>query len=197
MELFLYISRTNIYFMKYILFIIASLIFNFSLFSQKYITSTGQISIKGESPVTDVEAVSKKLNGAFKTDTREFQFKIDMTSLDFPNDEMENHYNEKYMETDQEENRYGTFTGKILSSEDIKKPGKYKVVAQGVFKIHNVEVSRNIIITLTVEDGKIKAEGDFLVPLKDHKIKVPSLAFAKIGENIKVNISIIMTPSTK
>lgn len=183
--------------MKYILFFITTFIFNFSVFSQKYVTSTGQISILGESPVTDVEAVSKKLIGAFLTDTRKFQFKIDMTTLDFPNDEMENHYNEKYMETDQEENRYGTFTGKILSSDDISKPGKYKVVAQGMLKIHNVEVSRNIVITLIVEDGKIKAEGDFLVPLKDHKIKVPSMAFAKIGENIKVNISIVMSPSAK
>lgn len=177
------------------LIVLALALTSFSTFAQKLITNNGQIEISSSSPGTDVEAKSKKLLGALVPESREFSFKVDMTSLDFPNDEMENHYNEKYLHTDKDENRYGTFAGKILGAEDFTKDGVHKVVAQGKFKIHNVTVDRNIVVTLKVVNGKINAVSEFYVPLKDHKIEVPTLVFAKIGENIKINVNIDFVPA--
>ncbi|MBI3234976.1 MAG: YceI family protein, partial [Bacteroidetes bacterium] len=169
--------------------ITAALIFaSFSTFAQKFTTSTGKIDIVSTSPATDVEAKSKKVIAAIDVQTRQFAFKIDMTTLDFPNDEMENHYNEKYLETDKKENRYSTFSGKILGTQDLTKDGTYKVVAQGKFNCHNVTVERNIVATIKVVGGKITVESEFFVNLKEYKIDVPSMAFAKVGENIKVNL---------
>lgn len=189
-----HITPLNFNFMKKIL-ALALMIGSFSAFAQKQSATNGTVKIFGSSPATDVEATSHKLIGAIDPSSREFAFKIDMTTLDFPNDEMESHYNEKYMQTDQAENRYATFKGKILGKEDFTKDGTYKVVAQGILKCHNVEKNYNIIVTLRVKDGKITASAEFYIALKDHKIDVPSLVFAKIGENIKINVDMAFAPT--
>ena len=160
-----------------------------STYAQKQSISSGTVEIKGSSPATDVEAKSKKLIGALNTTTRAFAFKIDMTTLDFPNDEMENHYNEKYIQTDKAENRYSSFSGKLLGTDDLTKDGVYKLVAQGKFKCHNVEKEKNIIVTVKVVGGKISVVSEFYVNLEEYKIEVPSLVFAKIGKEIKVNVA--------
>jgi hypothetical protein len=176
-------------------FAIALMFGSFAVFAQKQTATNGTVKIHSSSPATDVEATSHKLIGAIDPTTREFAFKIDMTTLDFPNDEMESHYNEKYLQTDKAENRYATFKGKILGKDDFMKDGTHKLVAQGVLKCHNVDKNYNIVVALQVREGKLTAAAEFFIPLKDHQIEVPSLVFAKIGENIKVNVDLAFTPS--
>ncbi len=178
--------------MNKILLSAATLLFAVAAQSQVATTSNGIVSFAGSSPVTDVEAESKKLVGALNLADHKFAFKIDMTSFDFPNDEMEAHFNEKYLETDKPGNRYTTFIGKINDNIDLKKDGTYKVSVSGKLKCHNVEKERNLLATLTVVGGKVSVTSEFFVPLKDHNIEVPSLVFAKVGENIKVKLEMVM-----
>ncbi len=170
----------------------ATLLFAVAAQAQVATTNNGKVSFTGSSPITDVEAESKKLNGALNLADHKFYFKMDMPTFDFPNDEMEAHFNEKYIATDKPENRYTTFIGKINDNIDLKKDGTYKVSVTGKLKCHNVEKERNLIATVVVAGGKTTITTEFFVPLKDHNIEVPSLVFAKVGENIKVKAEMVM-----
>jgi polyisoprenoid-binding protein YceI len=169
--------------------IIASTVFTSK--AQTYYCVNGDVKFFGTSPATDVEAESKKLAGALNLQNMKFAFKVNMKSFDFPNKEMQNHYNEKYLETDKFQN--ALFTGTINDKIDLKNDGTYKVTCSGKFNCHGVEKDKNIIVNITVKGGNIITDSEFYINLKEYNIEVPTLVFAKIGENIKVNVHCDMT----
>ena len=99
---------------------------------------------------------------------------------------MEEHFNEKYMESDKYP--YATFTGKINEAVDYKKEGTYKVTITGKLNIHGVEKERTIDGTLTIKGGEISLDSKFNVALKDHKVEIPTLVAQNIAEVVEVTI---------
>ena len=72
--------------------------------------------------------------------------------------------------------------------EDLKieTGGSQKVNVQGDLLIHGVKKPYTIPVTLTYGDNNIKGEGKFFVKLEDHNIKIPTIVFNNIAENIEV-----------
>ena len=105
---------------------------------------------------------------------------------------MEEHYNEKYVES--EKFPLATFQGKINEDIDLAKDGVYPVTVTGTFSLHGVPKERTISGTITVKNGEINVKSVFVVACADHKIIIPSLVGAKISETVDVTIDVNMIP---
>ncbi len=151
-----------------------------------YKTSLGKVSFFSETPTMNIEASSQVLNSIISADNNTLAFTVQNTSFKFKNSFMEEHFNEKYMESDKFPR--STFSGKINEQVDLKKDGVYKVTATGKLNIHGVEQPRTISGDLTISKGKLHLNSVFQVKLVDHKIEVPTLVFEKIAEDIKVTV---------
>lgn len=147
---------------------------------------TCEVNLKGTSPATDVAAVTKMMIGVINLTTNSFFFGIKMQTFEFENKSMQEHFNEKYLET--EKYKYGTFSGKLDKAIDLSKNSKNNSNITGVLDIHGVKKTRTIPVSIKVENKKVTITSIFNINLKEHNIEVPSLVFAKIGEDIKIDM---------
>lgn len=164
------------------------------LFAQKlWDCSQGKIDFFSKTPVEDIEAHSKSAGAILNTETGAIAFKVPIKSFKFPNNLMEEHFNENYLESEKFPD--ATFSGKMEPLIDMSKPGTYPVKAKGKLKIHGVEVDREFTGTMVVntnQTAELKSEMD--VPLADHKIERPQLVMVKIADKIAVKVDFILKP---
>lgn len=152
-----------------------------------YKTSTGKISFYSETPIENIDAHSTAMSSAINPANREAAALVMINSFKFKNSLMQEHFNEKYMESDKYPK--ATFSGVINENVDLMKPGNYNVTVTGKLTIHGVEQNRTINAKITVSESlQLHLKADFNVKLEDHKIKVPEIVFHKIAEVIAVKI---------
>lgn len=152
--------------------------------------SSSSLKFKGTTQITDVEAESKSVKGVLEIDTKKFTFKVDMLSFAFENSMMRDHFNEKYVES--EKFPTAEFSGKILNEVNLAQDGTHEVSAKGKLTVHGETQNRTISVKLDIKGGKITADSEFYVKMADHKITVPSMAVAKLGEAVKLNGHFVM-----
>jgi polyisoprenoid-binding protein YceI len=111
---------------------------------------------------------------------------VTIKGFEFDKKLMEEHFNEKYMESDKYP--YATFSGKVNETIDYTKNGTYKVTLTGKLDMHGVVKDRTIEGTVTIKDGEISFESKFIVALKDHNIEIPSIVAQNIAETVEVTI---------
>jgi hypothetical protein len=149
-------------------------------------TNTGNVSFFSETPAMNIEANSQVLSSIISPDNNTLAFSVQNTSFHFKNALMEEHFNEKYIESDKYPR--SSFSGKINEQIDLRKEGVYKVTATGKLNIHGVEQLRTISGDLTISKNKLHLNSSFMVKLVDHKIEVPTLVFEKVAEEIKITV---------
>ena len=164
-----------------------------SLFShaQIFMGKTCEISFYSHGPIEDISAKNTTAKPIMNITTNDIAVKVTIKGFDFEKELMEEHFNEKYMESDKFP--YAIFTGKIKDTIDYKKDGTYKVTVKGKLTMHGVEQERTIPGTLTVKGGEISFETKFVVALKDHKIEIPTLVAQNIAELVEVTIKSTLT----
>lgn len=179
--------------MKKIMLTIASIaVTSIGAYAQLFSTATGTVSFFSTTPVENIEAKSVQTLSVLNSKTRELAFSVNNTSFNFPNKLMQEHFNEKYMES--EKYPKSTFKGKINEDIDLAKDGEYKVTVTGKLNIHGVELDRTIPGTVLVKDGSITLGAKFKVKVADHKIEIPTLVVTKIAEEIDVVIDSKLLP---
>lgn len=152
---------------------------------------TYNISFFSDGPVEDIAAVSKSAQMVLNASTNEIALKVSIKSFDFDKELMEEHFNEKYMESDKFPN--ATFSGKIRDTINYKVDGIYTVTVVGKLTMHGVEKPRTIQGTLTIKGGELFVDCKFTVALKDHAIEVPTLVAQNIAETVDVTIKTTLT----
>lgn len=169
----------------------------FSSFQDKpsvYTCKNGKANFLSDAPLELIKASAKTLVGAININDRSFSFLIPTKSFEGFNSSLQKvHFNEDYMETEIYPN--STFKGKIIEEVDLSKSGEYKIRAKGKMYIHGVENDRIVRCDLTVSENKIEVKAIFTVFLEDHNISIPTIVNQKIAEEIKLDISLILTPS--
>lgn len=161
--------------------------------AQMYSASEGsKVDFYSKTPVEDIEAHSTTPRALMNVKKMEVGFIVENRSFQFPNKLMQEHFNEKYMES--EKYPLSTYSGKINEAIDLAKEGTYNVTVSGKLTIHGVTQERTIPGTVTVKDGKIHVRSEFKVAVKDHKIEIPKLVGAKIAENIDVHVDMNLEP---
>jgi hypothetical protein len=185
-------------FKKFAITLLLSGFILFSSFQEKpsiYICKNGQASFISDAPLEMIKASSKNLAGAINITDRSFSFLVPVKTFEGFNSSLQRtHFNEDYMETELYPN--STFKGKIIEEVDLSVPGTYKIRAKGKLSIHGIESDRIVRCDLVVSENKIDVKASFTVFLTDHNITIPSILNQKISEEIKVDISFILTPTS-
>ncbi|MDP3929712.1 MAG: YceI family protein [Bacteroidota bacterium] len=165
---------------------------SFLSFAQLFSTSTARVSFFSKTPVEDINAETNTGLMVVNTQTQAIAFSINNTSFSFPNKLMQEHFNEKYMESDKFPK--STFTGKLSEPIDWKSDGEHTVTVVGKLNIHGVEQERSIQGTVKIVNGVPQIETTFMVKNADHKIKIPTIVVSKIAEEIEVKIAATLAP---
>lgn len=153
--------------------------------TQIYIGKTCDISFFSKGPIEDIYAINKSSKPILNTATNEVAMKITIKAFVFEDKLMEEHFNEKYLESDIYP--HATFAGKINEKvADFKKDGTNHVTITGKLNMHGVEKEITINATAIVKDQIISFETKFFIALKDYKIEVPKLISQNIAEVMEI-----------
>ena len=180
--------------MKKIIIAIATIAFSFAQTAkaQMFTFSTGSVSFFSKTSMEDIDAKNSTPKVLFQIGERKIAFIAENTSFKFQSKLMEEHYNEKYV--DSEKFPLATFQGKINEEIDFTKDGVYIVTVTGNFTLHGVAKERTISGTITVKNGEINVKSVFKVLCADHKITIPSIVGAKVSESVDVTVDVNLIP---
>lgn len=175
------------------LVVLATLMFGtFSSFAQLLSTSTSRVTFFSSTPIEDIKAEANSGLMVVNTQTQAIAFSVNNESFSFPNKLMQEHFNEKYMES--ELYPKSTFTGKLAEPIDWKSDGEHTVNVVGKLKIHGVEQDRTIQGTIRIVGGVPQIESTFMVKNADHNIKILKSVIGKISDEIEVKIAATLAP---
>jgi polyisoprenoid-binding protein YceI len=159
-----------------------------SLSAQKYYTKTGTIKFFSHTTLEDIKAENRKVVSVIDSATGALEFSLLIKSFDFPNDLMEQHFNESYLESSKFPK--ATFKGKItdISKVDFGKDGTYTVNYSGKLTIKDVTKDISGTATFVIKNGKITSTSNLKIKPKDYNISIPATAAGKIAEELDVDI---------
>lgn len=155
---------------------------------EKYFTRTGFISFFSHTDVEDIKAENNSVISALVPSTGQIQFSVPMKSFKFPKALMEEHFNEKYVESDKYPN--ATFKGSVSNVSEINfaKDGEYKATIKGNLTMKDVTKEVTTNGTFKVAAGKIIGNATFKIRPEDYHIEIPKLVRNKIAEFVDVTV---------
>lgn len=170
------------------------LLLSVEVFAQNKLSITkSDMSFTSDAELELITASSDKVQGLIDPATNQFAFSVDVTSFQGFNSRLQReHFNEKYMESD----RYpkARFIGKIIEPIDFSANGSFDVRAKGELDIHGQKQTRIIKSKISINDGVLYIESQFLVPLSDHNISIPAIVSQKIATEIEVEFKATLSP---
>jgi hypothetical protein len=150
----------------------------------------GEIMLRSEAPLEKISAHSNQLKGLLNKADRTFAFTVPIRSFEGFNSPLQKeHFNESYLESSKYAN--ATFKGQIIEKINFDNDTLCFFRCKGLMKIHGVETERIIRLKMQVKQQQITVEGNFIVPLTDHKIYIPKIVTQKISSEIKTEVSLL------
>ncbi len=177
--------------MKRIALLIITLGISIAGFSQKYTTEKTFVSFFSDAVLEDITADNKKSSSIFNAETGDIAFSIPMKEFKFAKSLMQQHFNEKYVES--EKFPKSTFQGKIIGFKPDA-TGVQQVNAQGKLTIHGVTKDIDVPGTIEVQGKKLQMKSKFMVKVADYDITIPQLVFQNIAEQVEVTIDFTYKP---
>lgn len=161
-----------------------------SVQAQKFVSSRSSVTFFSDAAIEDISAENKKGASIFNTSTSEIVFSIPIQEFQFEKSLMQEHFNEKYMESDKYPK--AMFQGKVVQfNPDLE---TQQARAQGKLTIHGV--TRDVDVTGTIEkkDKNYIIRSTFPIKLVDYKIEIPQLLWQNIAEQVEVKIEFEYKP---
>ena len=160
----------------------------------KYFTKSGKIDFYSVTPLEDIEAKNKSVVSVLDTKTGTLQFSVLIKGFEFENAEMQEHFNEHYLESD----KYPKveFKGQVLNNASLnyKKSGTYPVQVKGLLTLHGVTREVQTTGTVKVDGGSVKAASAFTIQAADYGIVIPKLVRDKVAKTIKIIVDTKLDP---
>lgn len=158
--------------------------------AQKYVAEKGVITFFSDGVIEDITAANPEIASIFNLQTTELAFSVPVRKFQFEKKLMQEHFNEKYMESDKFPK--AAFSGKLMDL-NISQTGEQRVTAKGKLVIHGVTKEVDIEGTATLGD-KIILKSKFKIRLADYHIKIPQLLFQNIAEEVEVTVDLAYKP---
>lgn len=152
-----------------------------------YSCKDGEMTFLSEAVLGNIDAASNSLSSVLNTVDNALVFTVSMRSFKFKKALMQEHFNEKYAESDKFPN--AQYKGKINETIDYSHDGEFEITSTGTLTIHGVARLRTDKGKLIIKNGNISTQSEFMVELKDHNIKIPSLMFEYVAEKVKVDFT--------
>ena len=184
--------------MRNTIFTLAIAVFTFSTASaQKQFTRSANISFFSDTPIEKIEATNHQATSVVDLEKSEIVFSVLMKSFEFEKALMQEHFNEKYVESDKYPK--AQFKGSYKSEKpiDLSKDGEYKVNVSGTMSMHGVDKEVASKSVFTVKGGVLKGKSEFSLKLADYKISVPGVVKEQIAEEIKITVDATYEPYKK
>lgn len=159
------------------------------VYAQKYITRNGYIRFYSHTTVEDIEGKNNSATSIIDVATGDIVFKALMKSFNFQKALMQEHFNEKYVESEKYPNAELKAKFKNWKPEMLKSGKPIEVIVEGDLTMHGV--TKKVIEKGTLElrsDGKLVAKSKFIVKPEDYKIEIPSLVRNSIAEIIEITV---------
>ena len=153
----------------------------------KFIINNSVVEFFSYAPLENIKAENKNSVGVIDFKSNEFIIKIPMNKFDFPNNLMEKHYNDSYLETEKFPNC--TFKGLITDEINLLNSENQKVNAIGKLELHGVSKDFEIPLNIKINYDSILVSSEFEIRLDEFKIKIPKLLFKNIAEVIEVKVN--------
>lgn len=165
--------------------------------AQKFFTRTGNISFFSTTPMEDIEAKNHQAGCIVNLEDGKVAFTVMMKSFEFEKALMQEHFNEKYVESDKFSK--ATFKGNIQakSMADYHNDGEYPTMISGEMTIHGVTKPFEARGTITRKGESMTLNSEFDIVLADFDIKIPSPVKDKIAKQVKTTVNAELKPFKK
>lgn len=159
----------------------------FNLQAQKYMTQNGNIQFFSETPVENIDAINNQVSSVIDMESGNLAFSLLMKAFTFEKALMQEHFNEKYVES--EKFPKSTFKGSIKDFDKSKfTEGKHEVTVVGKLTIHGVTQEIEAPGTIEVKGDKLIVNSTFTVEVADYDIKIPSTVRDNIAKTIEIKV---------
>jgi YceI-like domain len=171
--------------------LILLIIISLSAQGQKFAAATSLVSFYSHAPMEDIQAKNTKSQSIYNRATEEIVFVIPMKDFVFEKSLMQEHFNEKYLDT--EKYPKATFQGKI-SGYNPTVSAVQGAKATGKLTIHGV--ARDIELPGTIESigDQLILKSTFVITIADYDITRPQLLWQNIAEHVEVKIEFTYKP---
>ena len=173
-----------------VLFIIAVNV-SVAAYSQKYTSEKSSVVFFSDALLEDITAENRKSTSIFNAVTGEIAYSIPMKDFKFKKSLMQQHFNEKYVES--EKFPKSTFAGKITGFK-AEATGTQQVQAQGELTIHGVTKDIDVPGTIEVQGKKLLMKSKFMIKVADYDIAIPQMVFQNIAEEVEVTLDFTYKP---
>lgn len=161
----------------------------------RWFTREANIRFYSHTPMEDIEAKNNQVSSLVDFSTTEMAFSLLMKGFHFEKALMEEHFNEKYVESDKFPK--ATFEGKYIATASIDptKAGEHKVIVKGKLTIHGVtrEVETEGSFSSNGQ-GVVTGRAVFQVKPADYDIKIPGVVKDNIAESIEITVVTELKP---
>lgn len=160
----------------------------------RFYTKNAKVNFFSETSLEDIDAKNKSSVSVLDTKSGTLQFSLLIKGFEFDNEEMQEHFNENYLESDKFPK--AEFKGQVINNTAVnyKKRGTYNVQVKGMMTIHGVTKEVQTTGTIKVDNDNLKANSTFNIALADYGIKIPKLVRDKIAKTVKVTIDAKLDP---
>ncbi|MBN8674947.1 MAG: YceI family protein [Chitinophagales bacterium] len=160
----------------------------------KFYTKSGRISFFSSTSIENIEAVNRNVVTLLDSQTGSLQFAVLMKGFEFKKALMQEHFNDKYVESDKFPK--AEFKGQITNPTEINYTvnGTYTAKVKGKLTIHGETKDIETSGTVTVKEGKIVLNAVFNVLVADYKISIPKLYRDNISKSIRVTVDCSLSP---
>src|SRR4051812_371995 len=160
----------------------------------RFYTKNGSIAFYSKTPLEDIEASHKSAVCVLDTKTGVLQFTVLIKGFEFENEEMQEHFNDDYLESDKFPK--AEFKGQVLNNSTINysKPNTYPVNIKGQLTIHGVTKEVQSAGTIKVAEDGLTAASSFIIQVADYNIKIPSLVKDKVAKTVKITVDTKLIP---
>jgi len=160
----------------------------------RFYTKNGNIAFYSKTPLEDIEANHKSAVCVLDTKTGALQFTVLIKGFEFENEEMQEHFNDDYLESDKFPK--AEFKGQVLNNSTINysKPNTYPVNIKGQLTIHGVTKEVQSAGTIKVGEDGLTAASSFIIQVADYNIKIPSLVKDKVAKTVKITVDTKLIP---
>lgn len=161
---------------------------------QRYKTTEGEVNFNASTPLEDIDATNREVNGIIDAETGNFAVVMLIKDFEFDRKLMQEHFNENYMESDKYPKAY--FSGTIQGLDITKLNSDYmEMDVAGKLTIHGV--SRNITekVLIRRKGKRIALNSNFIINSEEYQIEVPKILFQKIAREVQVAINLDLHPN--
>lgn len=178
--------------MRSVLFFVIFFSFFITKGQNKVYTKKGHVSFEASVPTfEEIKATSNNAFCILSTSNGEFNSFIFIKSFRFKMALMEEHFNEKYLESDKFPK--AILKGKLLNFENITLSNSFQtMILDGNFELHGKTIPLKIPIQIKKINNTYEINADFDINLSDFDIKIPMPVSNKISKDVNIQVNYVL-----